>query len=164
MGTGQTLLTIIAMMMLSRMAISVNRSNSGGGSSVEMAAYRITAVSIGTSLIEEATGLAFDSKSDTVGISTPTNFTAPGSLGPDGAIYPHYNDFDDFNCFSHWDTLPGSAIFHDTANVDYVTISGNVISHSASQTYNKRIIVKVSSKWMKDTLTFTTVDSYWFFR
>ncbi len=164
MGTGQTLLTISAMMMLSRMAISVNRSNLEGGSSVEMSAYRITATSIGTSILEEATGLAFDSKSDTVGISTPSSFTAVGSLGPDGAVYPHFNDFDDFNGFQHTDSLKGSAIFLTKATVDYVTISGNTITTSNTQTYNKRIIVKVSSKWMKDTLTFSTVYSYWFFR
>lgn len=164
MGTGQTLLTICAMMMLSRMAISVNRSNMEGGSSVEMAAYRITAVSLGTSIIEEATGLAFDSKSDSVGISNVSTFTAPSSLGPEGAVYPHFNDFDDFNGFHHADTLQGSAIFMTDATVDYVTIAANVISHSSTQTYNKRIVVKVSSKWMTDTLSFSSIYSYWFFR
>ena len=66
MGTGQTLLTIAAMMMLSRMMLSVNNSNAQSGGSVEMAAYRITGTSLGKSIIEEATGCAYDQNSDTV--------------------------------------------------------------------------------------------------
>ena len=75
MGTGQTLLTIAAMMMLSRMVLSVNNDNAMSGGSIEMAAYRITATSLGTSVIEEASGCHFDELSDTMGISTPSSFT-----------------------------------------------------------------------------------------
>ncbi len=165
MGTGQTLLTIMAMMMLSRMALSVNSSNAQGGAAVEMAAYRITATSLGTSLIEEATGLAFDQKSDTVGISNASSFTPTISLGPEsGDHYPGYNDCDDFNGLHKIDSLAGSAIFITDVKVEYVTISGNAIVVSGSQTYNKRITVSVSSKSMPDTLKFYNVFSYWYFR
>jgi len=165
MGTGQTLLTIMAMMMLSRMALSVNNSNAQSGSSVEMSAYRITATSLGTSIIEEATGLAFDEKSDTVGISNVSNFTAAGALGPEsGEKYPAYDDCDDFNGLHKIDSLQGSAVFVTDVKVEYVTLSGNTITVSATQTYNKRITVKVSSKFMPDTLVFQNVFSYWFFR
>ena len=64
----------MAMMMLSRMVLSVNNDNAQSGGSIEMAAYRITATSFGTSVIEEATGLAFDELSDTVGISHADEF------------------------------------------------------------------------------------------
>ena len=80
MGTGQTLLTIAAMMMISRMVLSVNNENAQSGGSIEMAAYRITATSLGTSVIEEASGLAFDELSDTNGISNPTSFTPVNKL------------------------------------------------------------------------------------
>ncbi|MGA7162316.1 MAG: hypothetical protein WBZ48_15070 [Bacteroidota bacterium] len=165
MGTGQTLLTIMAMMMLSRMMLSVNNQNAQSGGSIEMAAYRITATSLGTSVIEEATGLAFDELSDTVGISQPTSFTAATALGPEhGEVYPHYDDFDDFNGLHKIDSIAGSAIFATDVKVQYVNISSNVMTVSSSQTYNKEMIVKVSSKYMADTLTFYTVMSYWFFR
>ena len=165
MGTGQTLLTIMAMMMLSRMTLSVNNENAQSGGSIEMAAYRITATSLGTSVMEEASGLAFDEKSDTVGISTPSSFTAANKLGPEtGEVYPHYDDFDDFNGLHKIDSLAGSAVFVTDVTVQYVTISNNVITVSNTQTYNKQMTVKVSSKFMADTLTFYTVMSYWFFR
>ena len=165
MGTGQTLLTIAAMMMLSRMVLSVNNQNAQSGGSIEMAAYRITATSLGTSVIEEASGLAFDEKSDTVGISTPSSFTAPAYLGPDnGEVYPHFDDFDDFNGLKKIDSIQGSAVFETDVTVQYVTISNNVITVSNTQTYNKEIIAKVFSKSLGDTLKFYNVMSYWFFR
>lgn len=165
MGTGQTLLTIAAMMMLSKMVLAVNNDNAQSGGSIEMAVYRITGTSLGLSVIEEATGLAFDEKSDTVGISNPSSFTAVNKLGPDnGEVYPHYDDFDDFNGLVKVDSVSGSAIFKTSVTVQYVTIASNVISVSASPTYSKQMTVKVSSAFMTDTLTFTTIMSYWYFR
>ncbi|HTY10604.1 MAG TPA: hypothetical protein VMF88_05995 [Bacteroidota bacterium] len=165
MGTGQTLLTIMAMMMLSRMVLAVNNDNAQSGGSVEMAAYRITATSLGKSIIEEATGCAYDQNSDTVGISNVSGFTAPSALGPKtGEVYPRYNDFDDFNGLHLVDSLAGSAVFVVDVTVQYVNISSNVITASSTQTYNKQMTVRVSSKSMTDTLTFYTVMSYWYFR
>jgi hypothetical protein len=163
MGTGQTLLTIMAMMMLGRLILSVNTSTAMSGESIEMAAYRITATSLGTSMIEEATGKAFDAKSDTVGISNPSNFST--TLGKEaGEVYPDFDDFDDFNKLHKVDSLKGSAIFATDVKVEYVTLSGNSIIVSGSPTYNKRITVSVSSKSMNDTLKFSSIYSYWFFR
>ena len=92
-------------------------------------------------------------------------------------MYPHFDDFDDFNGLVKIDSVAGSAIFVTTVKVEYVNIASNVITVSATQTYNKRITVNVTSKWMGDsltvsgksawvgdTLTFTNVMSYWFFR
>ena len=155
----------MAMLMLSRMALSVNNSNAQSGSAVEMSAYRITATSLGTSIIEEATGLAYDQNSDTVGISNVTSFTSAALLGPElGEHYPMYNDCDDFNGLHKIDSLKGSAIFATDVKVEYVNITGNAILVSASQTYNKRLTVKVSSKYLPDTLVFQTIFSYWYFR
>lgn len=163
MGTGQTLLTIMAMMMLSRLVLSVNTSSSMSGEAIQMAAYRITATSLGTSMIEEATGMAFDAKSDTVGISNPSNFSS--TLGKEtGEVYPDFDDFDDFNNLTKVDSLKGSAIFTTKCKVEYVSITNNVITVSNSQTYSKRITVNVYSNSMSDTLKFYSIYSYWFFR
>jgi len=165
MGTGQTLLTIAAMMMISRMVLSVNSQNAQSGGSIEMAAYRITATSLGTSVIEEASGLHFDELSDSTGISTPSSFTAANKLGPDnGEVYPNFDDFDDFNGLVKTDSIIGSAVFVTNVTVQYVNITNNVITVANTQTFNKQITVMVSSKWMPDTLKFYNVMSYWFFR
>src|SRR5512140_2366577 len=130
MGTGQTLLTIMAMMMLGRLILSVNTTSAMSGDSIQMAAYRITATSLGTSMIEEATGKAFDCKSDTVGISNTSNFSA--TLGKEaGEVYPDFDDFDDYNNLHKIDSLKGSAIFITDCKVDYVNIVNNIITTSA---------------------------------
>lgn len=163
MGTGQTLLTIMAMIMLSRLILSVNAGTAESGDSIQVAAYRITATSLGSSMIEQATGMAFDAKSDTVGISNPSNFST--TLGKEtGEVYPDFDDFDDFNNLHRVDSLTGSAVFNTDVKVEYVSIVNNVITVSASPTYSKRITVSVSSKSMRDTLKFYSLFSYWFFR
>src|SRR3989338_4267724 len=104
MGTGQTLLTIMAMMMLSRLILSVNTGTALSGDSIQMAAFRITGTSLGTSAIEAATGLAFDSKSDSTGISNPSSFST--TLGKEsGEVYPDFDDFDDYNNLHKVDSL-----------------------------------------------------------
>ena len=80
-----------------------------------------------------------------------------------------FNDFDDYNKFHKW--VKGDSIFFRSADfyvhstVDYVQITGNAIVTSASPTYTKRIIVYVSSPYMAtDTITASTLYSYWYFR
>jgi hypothetical protein len=48
--------------------------------------------------------------------------------------------------------------------VDYVDISGGTVVTSGARTYHKRLRVVVSSPYLEDTLRFSTVYSYWYFR
>ncbi len=163
MGTGQTLLTIMAMLMLSRLILSVNTNTAQNGASIEMAAYRITGSSLGFSIIEEASGLAFDQASVASNITSTSQLST--TLGPEsGEVYPNYNDFDDFNGLVKIDTVANSAVFKTTVVVQYVTVSGSNIVVSSTPTYSKQITVKVSSPSMSDTLIFQDVMSYWYFR
>ncbi len=163
MGTGQTLLTIMAMLMLSRLILSVNTNTAQNGASIEMAAYRITASSLGFSIIEEASGLAFDQASVASNITATSQLST--TLGPEtGEVYPNFNDFDDFNGLVKIDTVANSAVFKTTVVVQYVTVSGSSIVVSSTPTYSKQITVKVSSVSMSDTLIFQDVMSYWYFR
>lgn len=163
MGTGQTLLTIMAMLMLSRLILSVNTNTAQNGASIEVAAYRITGSSLGFSIIEEASGLAFDQASVASNITSTSQLST--TLGPEsGEVYPNYNDFDDFNGLVKIDTVANSAVFKTTVVVQYVTVSGSNIVVSSTPTYSKQITVKVSSPSMSDTLIFQDVMSYWYFR
>jgi hypothetical protein len=163
MGTGQTLLTIMAMLMLSRLILSVNSNTAQNGASIDMAAYRITGSSLGFSIIEEASGMAFDQATVAASINATSQLST--TLGPEsGEVYPNFNDFDDFNGLVKYDSVQNSAAFKTTAVVEYVSVSGNSIIVSASPTYNKRITVRVSSVSMSDTLVFQDVMSYWYFR
>lgn len=163
MGTGQTLLTIMATVMLSRLILSVNAGTAQSGEAIEMSAYRITGTSLGTSILEEASGQAFDQA--TVASDVNSISLLSTALGPEtGEIYPNFDDYDDFNGLVKVDSLQSSAIFTTRVTVEYVSISGGAIVVSSTPTYNKRITVKVSSPSMTDTLKFYDVYSYWYFR
>ncbi len=153
----------MAMLMLSRLILSVNSNTAQNGASIETAAYRITASSLGFSIIEEASGMAFDQASVASNITSTSQLST--TLGPEtGEVYPNFNDFDDFNGLVKIDTVANSAVFKTTVVVQYVTVSGNSIVVSSTPTYNKQITVKVSSVSMSDTLLFQDVMSYWYFR
>lgn len=70
----------------------------------------------------------------------PTNT----ALGPNGEIYPLFDDVDDFNgCADSSVTTPASG-FTRSGVVDYVTLSGTTWIPSGSSTPYKRITVSVS--------------------
>jgi hypothetical protein len=177
MGLGQTLLTIMAMVLMGRLIIGTNAAVVNTGSIKDMAEYRITATSLGTSAIESASSLAFDQASvDTfITVDRINELTQADHLGPEAGetTQTTFNDVDDYNNFSRIDTIPNSAIFKTAVFVSYVTISGNTITTTTSKTFNKQITVYVTSDYLldytmvppkKDTLTFKTVFSYWYFR
>ncbi len=176
MGLGQTLLTIMAMVLMGRMIVSTNASVVNTGSVKDMAEYRITATSLGTSAIESATSLAFDEASvDTFITATRINeLTASGQLGPElGETTPTlFNDVDDYNGYSRTDTIPNSAIFTTSMKVNYVNVAANTMAPTTTKTFNKMITVYVTSDFLvdytttppkPDTPTFRTVFSYWYF-
>jgi hypothetical protein len=60
MGLGQTMLTIMALVLLGRIVLSINTTTLDVGFTKDMAEYRITATSLGTSMLEQTSALAFD--------------------------------------------------------------------------------------------------------
>jgi len=174
MNTGQSILTIGAMLLLSVLVLRVNRTLFSTGSSISNSKLGLTAVSLAQSRLEEIKSKAFDEKTVSNNISDFNKLTASGNLGPDaGEIYPGYDDIDDYNGFIKTDTiaidptlpLTGSnrEFFFESCSVVYVSsTSPDVIS--GTQTWNKRITVLVSHKLMTDTVKVSTVFSYWVFR
>jgi hypothetical protein len=160
----QIFLALGAMMLLSGIVLTMNNSFIGAGQDTLKAEIGITAVSLGTSVIEEASGMAFDNKTDTVTTNTTASLTAAASLGPEnGQTYGTFNDFDDWNNYDTTYSLPRSGKFHVQATVTYVSPSApNTVS--ATPTWDKKITVKVSSPSMQDTLKMEYVYSYFYFR
>jgi hypothetical protein len=167
MGLGQTLLTILAMAMLGTLMLTVNTNTMDNGDSLEQSEYRIMASSLGISMLERASGLSFDQNTVSSDISSPSSLTA--TLGPEsGEMEATFNDFDDYNGFSK--NVLGNAITFRSADfrlwsrVEYVAIVGDSVSTSLARTYHKRLQIWVGSPFMRDTLQFSTVYSYWYFR
>jgi len=167
MGLGQTLLTILAMAMLGTLMLTVNTNTMDSGDSLEQSEYRIMASSLGISMLERASGLSFDENTVTGEVTATTMLTS--TLGAEGGeSEATFDDFDDYNGFSKW--VLGNAItfrsadYHLTSTVDYVTVSSNQVVASGGRTYHKRLQIQVTSPFMQDTLRFSTVYSYWYFR
>lgn len=167
MGLGQTLLSVFALALLGTAILMMNNTVLDSGSAIETTEYLIMGTSLGISQIESASGKAFDEKTVDSDVSSVNHLST--NLGKDGSeVEATFDDYDDFNGFTKWvngDTVNfRSANFFVRDSVDYVTISSNAIVTSATRTYHKRLRVWVSSPSMQDTLTFSSIYSYWYFR
>jgi len=170
MNTGQLILTMGGMFLLALLVLRVNNNFLRTSDIMYSTKYGVLAISLATSIIEEASGKKFDANTDTTSIDDVADLTAPTGLGPKyGEIYPFFNDFDDFNRFTKTDSTLPSAKFDIKCRVVYVEPSGNKIIEVNKRTWFKKLDVFVTSKSMKsgsvqDTVKLSTVFSYWFAR
>lgn len=165
MNTGQMLITVGAMMLLGMIILRVNNGFLTTGTVLMESKFGVLGVSLATSVIEEANSKAFDEETDTMSVNNVNMITAPNNLGPEsGESYETFDDFDDYNGYSRIDSTMPSAVFHLDSKVEYVKDNepDKVITNKA--TWHKRITVTVTSPSMQDTVTMSSVFSYWFFR
>lgn len=174
-------LTILASILLGSIILGISRNNLQTGTVVDQNRIDILAVSLGTSIIEDATNLRFDEKSIGKDLTSKTSLTVKGSLGiesTESALNPKgFNDFDDYNCYNSnpkKDTIlvPGSGkkvIFWTFCNVTYVDENDPRIN-AAAATWHKRISLRIFRPGMNDsanktdTIRMSSVYSYWYFR
>jgi hypothetical protein len=155
MNTGQTMLTIGAMALLSIIIMRYYQTIGQSGQTLAQSNAGLTATTIATSFIERAQNTAFDEQS----IGTALNLiqanhsllTAPSALGADSPqermIIDSVDDFDDFK---YWNsTNPITFIpenvnetYHVEFNVYYVDTS-DVAAPVNYQTFVKKMDVKV---------------------
>jgi len=175
MNTGQMMLTIGAIFLLSMVILTTNRGLIATNTTMVDNRYGILAVSIATSTIERATSKAFDHNTDTLAINSTSSLTNVNALGietGENINFPeNFNDFDDYNCYKtipKVDTLKFEGtnrkiIFNTFCRVDYVNQnSPNTIS--SIRTWHKRMVVSVIATGMTDTIKMSSVYSYWYFR
>lgn len=139
--------------------------------------FRLEALSILTSHIEETGQYFFDEvTTDTLTEATLANFTSSGNLGWDSNDAGSIDDIDDYNGQTIPDTGRSGVVYNLTYNVEYVTLSGQQFVTSGSNTYHKRITIQItdtmtppllfktaSTGEVRDTLSMSFVMSYWFF-
>jgi hypothetical protein len=178
MGLGQTLLTIMALMLMGRLILNVNRTTLESGSVKDVAEYRIAATSLGTSMLEFANDLAFDEATVDTFLTNAqiSSLTAAASFGPDAgeSSYSTFDDIDDYHGYVKVDTIPNSAIFYTSCRVEFLNVvPPSTVAVTTSKKWNKQITIYVSSPYMvdyqleppkPDTLKFVSVFSYWYFR
>lgn len=164
MNTGQTLLATGALALLSLIILRVNSGFLSTNNTLQDTKFGLLGVSLATSVIEEACGLAFDELSKDDALTGTDELTISSALGPEvGESYADFDDFDDFDGFAKVDSTMPSAMFNISAEVDYIT-PGNPDISSGSRTWHKKITVIVTSKSMTDTIKMSSIYSYWYFR
>ena len=160
MNTGQMMLGVGAMVLLSLVVLRVNNSFLLTNTAMMESKFDLLATSLAQSVIEEADNKAFDQKS--IGIPIFAVNTFSDILGPDSEDYSEFNDFDDFNGYTRDVTNLPSANFHVSCTVSYVS-PANPDVVSISKQWSKKITVTVSSTSSQDTIKVSSIFSYWYF-
>ena len=177
MNTGQSLLTLGALMLITITILNFNRTMNNIDSTLDYNRFRLEALSVMTSHIEQASQYFFDEAStDTTSQKQLTDFANPNQLGFEANDSSEVDDLDDLNGVVVADTGRSGVIYNVLYGVDYVTLSGNTVTKVASRQYNKRVTIKVydtydpplifteqSGTKLRDTLNVSFVVSYWFY-
>lgn len=175
MNTGQMLMVLGALVLLSMVTISINSMIINKTSTMLEAEADLNAVSLAQSMIDEIQTCSYDlATAGGAKVYDSTEFTAPSGLGPSGtesaivslpdslrrpglnlppsidSVYKsakYYNDVDDYNGYKRyaWSTTLGNFYIIDT--VFYVTEADPNI-RSSTQTFYKKIVVTVRHRNM----------------
>lgn len=168
MNSSQMMITMGALFLLGIVVLRVNNNLLSTSEVLLTSKANVIAISLATSIVEEANSKAFDQNTDSSSVSNPNNLTDWVDLGPEGSeVRELFNDFDDFNNYSVLDTFVVDSlilgVFQIDCEVNYTT-PANPNSNVFTPTWHKRLDVTVFADGMSDTVTMSTVYSYWYFR
>jgi hypothetical protein len=167
-NTGQTLLSIGALVLLGSVIVSANRSSLQHGVILQQTEIGVYAVSLAIGRIEEATGKSFDeftAPDDSGDTDTATSLTQlTSTLGPEsGEVYPDFDDIDDFNNLTTTVYIAGVDTMRIHSTVAYVSPS-NPDLLLTTRTWHKKLTVYVTGSATRDTVRISSIFSYWWFR
>ena len=170
----QMILALGAMILLTILLLNVNKNSLAVEDVMYDSNFGITATSIASSIIEDASKKRFDkitaifdpADSSYYAVNDASDFTPASDLGIDSGediTDPKtFNDFDDYDNYTTVESTMPSAIFNVSCKVVYV--NDTALDDSVNtQTFHKKISVKVWSKSMSDTMVMSSIYSYWNF-
>ncbi|MFI5237306.1 MAG: hypothetical protein ACHQLA_05160 [Ignavibacteriales bacterium] len=164
MNSGQSLLSLGALLILALTVLRVNNSIISTETVMQDSKFGILATSLATSLIEKASKKAFDANTYDDAVSSLGELTSAAGLGPNVSETPDtYNDFDDYDGYSEEITNLPSAEFNIFCEVVYIS-PNNPDGKLTTTSWHKKMIVSVSSPSTTDTIRLSTIYSYWHFR
>ena len=172
MTTGQILLVLGALMLLSLINVAVKSTLVGNTETMLDAEAALNAVSIAQSMMDEIMSRSYDEASVSATVDSATSFTLPYFLGPtaseDGKVplpdtsyrsASYYNDVDDYNNYERTVISPRMGLFSVVDTVYYVSESNPNLTSSV-QTYFKKIVVTVSHKSMTSPIQLSDIVVY----
>jgi len=161
MNTGQMMITLGAMILLSVVILRVTNNFMHTDVLLMESKFGVLGVSLATSMMEEAKGKSFDDLSDSGSVLELKDLT---EIGPEsGEVYPFFDDFDDYDNFVLIDSTMPSALFKLECEVDFVEPE-NLNGFSTKKTWHKKMIVTVTTPSSPDTIKLETIYSYFYYR
>lgn len=165
------MLTLGAMMLLAFLVLRVNSTSITTSEMVTNSKMGILAISVANSYIDVAKKKAFD---EAVMDTTKTDVLLSDLTLPCGKevgeVYPNFDDFDDYNLkgvvLVDTTTLVNpthstqATPFFITSDVFYISDT-NPDSAAVGRTWNKKLVVKVWTHGMNDTIVMSTISSLW---
>ncbi len=176
MHTGQIMFTIAALGLLSLAILNLNTSINQNDVSLAQNRYRLEALSLINSYIEQSSSLYFDEVSTDTTVAKDLS-TFSSLLKTEANDSGRFDDFDDYNNITKIDTGLSGVEYKVMFQVDYVILQGDSIKHSATRQWHKRMIISVTDNYpgepllyrnfgsekTRDTLRVSFVNSYWFY-
>lgn len=161
MNTGQMLITLAALMLLSLIILRVTGNFLNTESSLMDSKFGVLGISLATSMMEEATGKSFDENSNSGTVLSLGDLT---SIGPEsGETYPNFDDFDDYDGLVKWDNSMPVTSYKIECKVSFVNPT-SLDKGTTSKTWHKKLDVMVSTPSSEDTVVMSKVYSYFYFR
>ena len=167
MGTGQMMLAALATVLLGATVLTLNRTSLQHGTVLQQTEVGVYGVSIATSVVEEAQGMAFDEKTTEDAVTNTSGLSS--TLGPETgentapASSAQFDDFDDFNNLNMVLNVQGVDQFRIRSQVYYIS-PATPNTASSSRTWHKRLDVQVTSTVSSDTIRTSFIFSYFNFR
>lgn len=173
MHTGQMMMVLGALALLSLVSLSINTMIIGKTTTMLDAEGQLNAISIAQSMIDEVMQKQYDAATVSAKVYNAANFTGAGSLGCNGGeasavplpdTYPYkspvgYNDVDDYHRYRRIVSTPRMGNFDVRDSVWYV-VETNPDQRSTTPTFFKRVKVTVRHPNMASPLTMTDVAVY----
>jgi hypothetical protein len=148
MNTGQSLLSIGALFLLSLVSLRFNSTVLENTTVETENKVYLTAFSLADDLIEEIKQKAFDEKTIDFQAIAENQLTLP--LGfESGEVWPNFDDIDDYQNYSKPVNLPHVEDYTVTCKVNYASSAGQDI---LNRSYYKKVSIKVTSKYLSNPL------------
>ena len=163
------LLTTGALILLGITVITVNRSFTQQGTVLQNTEIGVYAISLATSLIEEASGQNFDQNTVDNSVTTTSALTNANALGAESgetttpASTLNFNDFDDYNNLTLGIKVAGVDSFTIKSSVYYIDPSAPGVKIT-TRTFHKKMDVAVYGTAGSDTVRMSYIFSYFNFR
>lgn len=162
MGRAEMIILLGAIAILGRYSLTVNDALATNEIHVIQSEYELNAISIAESIFQQAWMKSFDEATVSgYPVSIPDDFEDAATLGPEsGEVYPDIDDIDDFNELSLNETTDNGLAYNLAVIVGYVN-AADKDTYIGTQSTLKRMDVRITSDYLRDTITFSRIYPYW---